>query len=302
MSPQPDKLMNIPIKTLKSGFSLPTYGLGAWQMGGRAEPDYSNDKNEIAAIRAALDRGVTHIDTAESYGAGHSEELVGRAIKGYARSKLFIATKVSAWNQTYDGLLRSFKASLERLDIDYVDLYLLHRYPESGIPIADTMRAMDDLVDQGLVKNIGVCNLSVNRFIEAQKHTQNKLVCNQLEYSLQFREAEQRGIIEYCQQNDVMVVAWGPLHKGALENIGILHEIAQKYGKTPYQVAINWLITQPNVVTIPKTSHIEHLDENLGALGWELSAKDAERLTREFPNQQIRSHRVPLDYTADVAP
>lgn len=271
-------------------------------MGGRFEADHSNDEVDIAAIKSAIDHGITHIDTAESYGAGHSEELVGQAIKGYDRSQLLITTKVSANNQSYDGVLKAAEASLKRLGTDYVDLYLLHRFPESGIDINDTMRAMNRLVDEGLVKHIGVCNMTSNRFESAQNASQNQLVCNQLEYSLQFREAEQLGVIEYSQQHDVLVTAWGPLHKGAIDQGGILQELADKYGKTPYQIALNWLLTQPNVITIPKTSSVEHLEENLGALGWELSAEDMARLTKGFPDQQQHSARVPLDYAADVAP
>lgn len=270
-------------------------------MGGGMSPDTSNDEREVLAISAALDRGVYHIDTAEMYGNGHSEELVGQAIKGRSREKLIIATKVMGHNQSYDDLLRSFEASCNRLGVDYVDLYMLHHYPSPGIPIQDTMRAMDYLVTQGVVKNIGVCNLSVNRFKEAQKYSNNKIVCNQLEYSLQYREAEVRGIIEYSQENDIMVVAWGPLQAGTLAEGGLLLDIAKKYGKTPYQVAINWLISQENVVTIPKTSSFEHLDENLGALGWELSNDDVALLTSQFPGQMTVSDRVPLDYDADVA-
>jgi len=294
--------MNIPVKTLKSGFSLPVYGLGTWEMGGRWEADVSNDEAEIAAIKAAIDHGVTHLDTAESYGAGHAEELIAEAIKGYDRSKLFIASKVSAQNQRYDDLLRACEASLKRLGTDYLDMYMPHRFPEPGIDIKDTMRALDRLMDEGMIRNIGFCNLTVNRLQAAQACTNHQIVCNQLEYSLQFREAEAKGVVEYCQQNDVMVVAWGPLHKGAMEQAGILEEMAEKYGKTPYQIAINWLISQPNVVTIPKTTQAAHLEENLGALGWNLSAEDTDRLTREFPNQQTISQRVSLDYAADVQP
>ena len=294
--------MKIPAKTLESEFSLPVYGLGTWQMGGGFERDDSNDQAEISAIKAALDHGITHIDTAESYGAGHSEELVGQAIKEYDRSKLIIATKVSSLHQTYDGLLRAFEESLIRLDTDYIDLYLLHRYPEVGIDIADTMRAMDKLVQQGMIKNIGVCNMTVNRLQETQKHTKNKIVYNQLHYSLECREPAGRGIIKFCQENDVLISAWGPLSKGGLESVTILQEIARKYGKTPYQVALNWLIAQPNVITIPKTTHVEHLEENLGALGWSLSDEDMEKLTNGFPYQLQVSDRVPLDYEADIAP
>jgi diketogulonate reductase-like aldo/keto reductase len=294
--------MNILVKTLKSGFSLPVYGLGTWQIGGRMEPDHSNDEAEIAAIKAAIDHGVTHIDTAELYGGGHSEELIGEAIKGYGRSDLIIATKVSAWNQSYKKLLGSFEASIKRLDTSYVDLYLLHRYPETGIPIKETMEAMDRLVDEGVVKNIGVCNMTINRLQEAQKHTKNKIVYNQLHYSLECREAVKYKVIKYCQDNDILISAWGPLSKGTLANAPILVEVAKKYNKTPYQVALNWLVSQPNVVTIPKTTHIEHLEENLGALDWNLLPEDLDRLTKEFPNQQKVSDRVPLDYPGDIIP
>ncbi len=292
--------MNIPTKTLKSGFSLPIYGLGTWQMGGRSEPDYTNDDREIAAIKAAIDQGITHLDTAELYGAGHAEELIAQAIKGRNRTDLIIASKVLAgMGGGYDGVLQACEASLTRLSTNYIDLYMLHRFP--GANIADIMRALDRLVAEGTVKNIGVCNMTVNRFEAVQKLTSNKIVCNQLHYSLQCREAEVRGIVQYCQQNDILLSAWGPLQKGSLEEAPILREMAQKYRKTPYQIALNWLIGQQNVVTIPKTSHIEHLQENLGALGWELAPEDSKRLTEDFPNQQQASDRVPLDYEAEVA-
>jgi diketogulonate reductase-like aldo/keto reductase len=292
--------MNIPTKQLKNGFELPVYGLGIWQMGGRWESDNSNDEQEVAAIRAAIDAGITHIDTAESYGDGHAEELLAQAIQGYDRSKLFIATKVSKHNQGYDGVHRSFAASLKRLGTDYVDLYMLHRYPEPGISLEDTMRAMDELVEQGLVKNIGVCNMTPAMFDEAQKYSKNKLVCNQVHYNVQYREIEDKNILEYCQKNDVMLVAWRPVQKGALPDTPLLKDLARKYSKTPTQIAINWLISQDNVVTISKTSDPEHLKENLGALGWTLDPQDIELIRTDFPDQQLLSDAVPLTYDTDL--
>lgn len=294
--------MDIPLKQLSNGFSLPVYGLGTWQMGGRWEADASQDDKEIRAIQYAIEQGITHLDTAESYGDGHSEELIATATKGYDRSKLFITSKVSGDHQGYDDLLRSCEASLRRLQTDHLDMYLLHRFPDVGTDVRDTMRALDRLVEEGVVKHIGVCNMSVNRFAEAQKHTANKLVCNQLHYSLDCREIVDKRVLQYCQENDVLVTAWGPLSKGILAKAEILHEMAETYGKTPYQVALNWLLVQPNVITIPKTSLPAHLDENLGALGWELAAEDWQRLSAGFPGQISVSNRVPLDYDADVAP
>lgn len=293
--------MHIPTKKLKSGFELPIYGLGLWQMGGTLEADTTNDQADIQAIRAALDAGITHIDAAESYGNGHAEELLKQALVGYDRSKLIIATKVSAGNQTYDGVHNAFNASLERMGLDYVDLYLLHRFPEPGINIADTMRAMDELVEQGLVKNIGVCNMTPHRFNEAQKLTKNKLVCNQVHYNVQFREAVHKGVIQHAQENDVLLVAWRPLQKGILPETPLMQELAAKYGKTPAQVAINWLVSQQNVVTISKTSGEAHLHENLGALDWQMQSEDIERIRTEFPDQKFVSDAVPLDYAADIS-
>lgn len=272
-------------------------------MGGRTEPDTSDDQKYIDAIKSAIDHGIIHIDTAEIYGGGHTEELVAQAIKDYDRSKLFITTKLKgSTTGGYEAVIAACKASLERLQTDYIDLYLLHSYPSPGEPVVDIMRAIDDLLEQGLIKNIGVCNLTINRFETLQRMTKNKLVCNQVEYNLVAREAQQRGIVEYCQQNDVFLVSWGPLHKGILDKTDMLEDLAKKYQKTPYQVAINWVISQPNVITIPKTTTAEHLEENLGALGWELDAKDMQMLIDDYPNQEEVSSRVPLSYEADVAP
>jgi diketogulonate reductase-like aldo/keto reductase len=286
--------MDIPIKTLKDGFSLPVYGLGTWEMGGRTSPDYTDDESNIAAIKAALDRGITHIDTAEMYGSGHAEELIGEAIKGRDRSKLVIASKVSrGMSGGHDGVLQSAEASLKRLGTGYIDLYMLHFYPVSQLE--EIMKAMNELVEQGLVKHIGVCNMTVERFDEVQSLTQNKLVCNQVHYSVQMREPEVRGLMQHAVDKDHFITAWGPLEKGLLEQGGMLRELAKKYGKTPYQVALNWVIAQSNTITIPKTSSLGHLDENLGALGWELEPEDIDMLSKNFPNQQSVSHRVTLD-------
>ena len=292
--------MKIQTKKLANGFEIPVYGFGLWGVGGKREPDYSRDKEEIMVLKQAIDAGVTHFDTAESYAQGHSEELLGRAIDGYDRSKLFIATKVSGEHQAYKSLKTSFYASLKRLNTAYVDLYMLHSYPKTGIPIAETMRALDELVDEGVVKYIGVSNLSVNRFKEAQKYTKNKIVVNQLHYNVQMREIEQRELLEYCQKNDVMLVAWRPLQKNDIPTSAIIESMAKKYNKTQTQIIINWLISQDHVVTIAKTSSVKHLEENMGAIGWQMEVEDIEKIRSDFPRQETISDTYPLDYPADV--
>lgn len=288
--------MKIPTKKLSSGFEMPVFGLGTWQMGGREikNPD-NDDRKDIAAIQEAIRFNVTHIDTAEEYAHGYAETLIGRAIKGLDRSKLFLVSKVSPQHLRYNDVLLSCNASLKRLRTGYFDLYLIHS-PSLEVPIEETLKAMDKLVEEGLVKNIGVSNFKTARFREAQKHTRNKLVVNQVYYTLVIRQPEKEGLLRYCQNNDLLLEAYRPVEKGALlaQPIPILERIAKKYDKTPAQIAINWLISQKNVITLSKTSTIEHLKENLGAVGWEMESEDIEDLRKNFPNQQEKSDRLPL--------
>lgn len=288
--------MKISSKKLKNGFEMPVFGLGTWQMGGRETYNPQNDdKRDIAAIQEAINLGVTHIDTAESYASGYAEILVGKAIDGYDRSKLFIVSKVQQDHLGYDDVFKSCEASLKRLKTDYLNLYLIH-FPSLTIPIDETMRAMDKLVESGLVKNIGVSNFKTSRLMDAQKHTANKLVVNQVYYNLVTREPEKEGLLEYCQENDVLLEAYRPLEKSALlaTPIPILEKLSKKYDKTPAQVAINWLISQKNVISISKASTIKHLKENLGAVDWEMESEDVESLRIHFPNQQEKSEALPL--------
>lgn len=275
---------------------MPVYGLGTWLMGGQNERNpKNNDSADIAAIQAALKLGVTHIDTAENYANGYTEALVGQAIKKYNRRSLFLTTKVRATHMAYEDTLHAAKESLLRLGTDYLDLYLLHRY-YPDIPLSETLGALDELVKQGLVRNIGVCNFPAEKLKEAQILTRNKIVCNQVHFNLKFREAEQEGVLKYCRDHDIMLVAWRPIQMGMIldRNIPIIKEMMDKYQKTPAQIALNWLISQPNVAVIAKTSNTAHLQENLGAMGWSMKADDIEKLRKEYPNQVAVSDAVPL--------
>lgn len=288
--------MTIPTKKSKSGFEIPVYGLGTWQMGGRDVRDLNNnDEADILAIRTAIDLGVSHIDTAEAYANGYTETLIGKAIDGIDRSKLFLASKVHSEHLSFDDVVRAAHQSLERLGVDYLDLYIPHSY-NSKTPIKETINALDSLKNEGLIKNIGVSNFNVKEIEEAQSYSQNKIVSNQVHYNLIYREADRKGVLAYCQENDIILTAWRPLQKGILSenNNDILNELAKKYDKTSSQIAINWLISQKNVVTIAKTTSAVHLQENLGALNWEMSKEDIERLTDEYPGQKDISDAVPL--------
>lgn len=277
-------------KELINGVKISVLGIGTWKMGGGLTVDTAHDKECILAIKTAVRLEMTHIDTAELYGNGHAEELVGEAIQEFEREELFIATKVKQENLRYDDLISAAKRSLKRLRTSYIDLYLIHG-PNPYIPIEETMKAMDYLVENKLTRFIGVSNFSVEQIEEAQKHAKNKIVANQIEYNLltrnqgQFTNSMESKIIPYCQKNDVMIIAYRPIAKGELAKPGIklLDELAEKYGKTQAQIAINWLSSKPNIVTIPKAVKVEHIKENLGAIGWRLSEEDMRRLDYDFP-------------------
>jgi diketogulonate reductase-like aldo/keto reductase len=215
------------------------------------------------------------IDTAESYGSGFSEKVVGEAIKG-RREEVIIASKVSSSHLAYEDVLCSAEKSLRRLSTGFIDLYQVHS-PSSSIPVGETMKAMEHLIDEGKIGSIGVSNFSVEQTKEAQEALSKcELVSNQVEYSLLKREIE-LDILPYCQHEKITVIAYTPIAKGEVLTrriSGRLREIGDKYGKTPIQVALNWLLTKDEVIAIPKALKIEHLEENAGAAGWVLSNED----------------------------
>ncbi|RLG02739.1 MAG: aldo/keto reductase [Thaumarchaeota archaeon] len=270
----------------RTGEKLAAIGLGTWRIGGGMTPDYSMDKEAVEAIRYAVELGMTHIDTAEIYGGGHAEELVGEAIKAFPREDVFITSKVWHTNLRYDDVLKACERSLKRLQTSYIDLYLIH-WPNPSIPLSETMKALERLYKDGKIRYIGVSNFSVSQVEEARSHlSQTDIVANQVEYSLYERSIE-KDLIPYCLETGVTVVAYSPLGRGRLirelsigrsRRIRVLREVAETYSKTPIQVALNWVIWKENVVTIPKSIRKEHLEENVGAAGWRLSERDYKRL------------------------
>lgn len=284
---------DIPRKSLKNGFTIPVLGQGTWRLGGVDTPDSANDHADIAAIRRGIAAGLRHIDTAEMYAGGHAEELVAVAMKGEGgrRADYFLTDKVWKTHLRYDDVLRAAEASLKRLETDYIDLYLIHQVnPE--IPEAETIRAMNRLKREGVIRHIGVSNFSKERLKRAQAASDAPIVANQLHYNLRIREIEQCGLLDYCRSQDIMVIAWRPL-RGLDLALPLIVTLAEKYGKTPSQIALNWLLCQENVVTITKAANPLHLAENMGALGWVLEKEDAERLRREYPAEAV-SDAFPL--------
>jgi len=287
--------MSIGEKKLKCGFKMPLFGLGTWLMGGDFKRDPDNDgQADIASLICGMEHGFTHIDTAAMYAEGFAEEISGQAIKGHIRDNLFITSKVWSDDLSYDGVLRAAENSLKRLGISYLDLYLIHK-PNDQFPMSETMKALDRLANEGIIKNIGVSNFSLERFKRAQQICEHKIVANQVHYNLANREPEKE-LLGFCQQNDVMLIAWRPLQKGTIINVEypFLDKLCDKYHKTRAQIALNWLLSQDNVTTISTMRSTCHIEENLAALNWKMSDEDIEILRCKFPGQEQVSATVPL--------
>jgi len=279
----------IPIKAAGQ-FWMPAYGLGTWGMGGTFTSSCTDDAKCIQAIRRAVDAGITHIDTAEMYGAGHAEELVGQAIRGYPRKDLFIASKALAHHLAYDDLIAAAERSISRMACEYLDLYMVH-HPSDDIPIADTMRGMSELVRRGFIRNVGVCNFSRERLHHARSVSPVEIVCNQVHYSLEVREPESSGLLTYCQENNVMLVAWQPIDRGAYSHhpSALLRDLCDKYQCTPVQLALSWVIAQPNVAAISRTLSPEHLAENIASTRIMLDRADVEMLRSAYDSKRTNS-------------
>ncbi len=262
-------------REIAKGVSVPILGLGTWGMGGRETPDKRRDEETVTAIRMGVELGLTHLDTAEYYGAGHAEELVGEAIDGIDRKELFITSKVWHNHLHREDLLRSMKSSLKRLGVDQVDLYLVH-WPNPDVPLKETMAAMEECVREGYTRLIGVSNFSAQLMGEAQGCLRdNRLAVNQVQYSL-LDQKPRMELLPACRKTGVSLVAYRPLERGAILQTPnpVMDEIAETHGKTRVQVALNWLISQEGVFTIPKSTNPVHLMEFLGALGWRLSSDE----------------------------
>ena len=239
----------------------------------------------MEALRAGIDLGLTHIDTAEMYGDGRAEELVGQAIAG-RRDDIFLVSKVLPSHASYEGTLRACEQSLARLGTDHLDLYLLHW--ESRYPIGETMRAMERLIEQKQIRFAGVSNFDVAQVEAAQAAMRHhRLTANQVLYHMRERGIE-RKLSPYCHQHGIAVVGYTPFGRAAFPSAKsdggkVLDAVARRNGRTVRQVILNFLTRLPNTFTIPKASSVEHTKENAGGAGWTLPAEDVRAIDRAFP-------------------
>jgi diketogulonate reductase-like aldo/keto reductase len=265
-----------------AGVAVPVIGQGTWDI-----PESGSRRAEaIRALRRGIELGMTHIDTAEMYGAGAAEEIVGEAVARVPRESLFITSKVLPENASYKGTIAACERTLKRLRMEYVDLYLLH-WPGSQ-PIGETMRGLEELAVQGKTRYIGVSNFDVDELREAQAQLRSeKIAADEIYYSPAERGPEAR-LIPYSREQRIAVIGYTPFGRGRVLRKGsrgetVLRNIAEKHGKTPRQVVLNFLTRDPDLFAIPKASSVAHVEENAGAAGWTMDEEDLVQIDGVFP-------------------
>lgn len=259
---------------------IPKVGFGTWTIGGESNPDSARDEKSLMALRSALEIGYTHFDTAEGYAAGHAEELLGKAVResGNPRESLFITTKVSPDHLAFEDVLRCCENSLRRLKMDYLDLYLIH-WPRVGMKLEETFRALNQLVNDGKIHHLGVSNFNLQLLKQAVLLSETPLLTNQVSYCIPDRTSVTNGVLNYCQQNDILLTAYSPVKHRYVKSNRDLQAIAQSRGATPYQIALAWLTTQPRVITIPMSFDAQHQAENFAAADIVLSDSEMAQLS-----------------------
>jgi diketogulonate reductase-like aldo/keto reductase len=272
----------LPRVTLPDGESVPAFGIGTWHMG----EDRRRAADETAAVKLGIELGMELIDTAEMYGNGGAEEVVAAATAG-ARDRLFIVSKVLPYNASRKGTIEACERSLKRLKTDRIDLYLLHW--RGSVPLAETLEAFLTLRRDGKIRHHGVSNFSTEDMKEWVALAGGETVAsNQILYNLSRRGPEWE-LIPWCRERRISVMAYSPLEQGRMLGNRGLQQVAERYGATPAQVALAWLLRQDGMIVIPKATRLEHVRENRGALDLELTDADLTALDRALPPPKGRT-------------
>ena len=252
--------MTVPTHTLPSGDELPALGLGTYDL---------DDEQTAESVRAALDAGYAHVDTAEGY---RNETVIGEVLAEHGRDDVFLTSKVLAKHLDYESVIESCEASLDRLGTDYLDLYLIH-WPNPAISLRETLHAMERLVDRGLVRNVGVSNFSAYQLSCAHHVADVPIAVNQIEFHPWFQRPD---LVDYCRESDTVIEAAAPLARTDVFDDDVVRELAETYDRSPAQVILRWALDR-DVVALPRSSSPEHVRAN-AALDFSITEADRRRL------------------------
>ncbi|MBS9478298.1 aldo/keto reductase [Ancylobacter sp. VKM B-3255] len=262
--------------TLPGGEKVPALGIGTWMMGERA----SARKEEAESVRLGIELGLTLVDTAEMYGEGACESFLGEALAGL-RDKVFLVSKVYPHNASRTGVIAACERSLRRLKTDRLDLYLLHW--RGSVPLEETIAAFEHLKSQGKIRHWGVSNFDTDDMEELQETPGGEgCAVNQVLYNLT-RRGPEWDLLPWLEKHDVPLMAYSPIEQGRIKTAGVLAELAAKHNARPFQIALAWVLRNPNNIVIPKASRPEHMRENAGARDIALDGDDLAALDKAFP-------------------
>ncbi|WP_135305367.1 aldo/keto reductase [Haloarcula amylovorans] len=274
--------MTIPTTTLPSGDELPMVGVGTWQL----DDDIVGD-----SVQAGLDAGYGHVDTAEGY---HNEAAIGDALTDYEREDFFLTSKVLPKHLDYESVIASCEASLDRLDTEYLDLYLVH-WPNPAISIRETMNAMAHLKAEGKVRNVGVSNFSAYQLSAAQHVSDVPIAVNQIEYH---PWNTQDDVVKHCRETDTVVEAAAPLGRTEVFEDETIQAVAEEYDRSVPQVILKWAV-ENDVVPLPKSTSPDHVRANLELFDWDLAEEDRQRIDDIDHHQPVYDHPA-RDWTSDT--
>ncbi|ACV11041.1 aldo/keto reductase [Halorhabdus utahensis DSM 12940] len=253
--------MPVPTTTLPSGDELPVVGKGTYELEGETVQE---------PVEIALESGYTHVDTAEGY---MNEAALGEVLAEHDREDLLLTSKVLPKHLNYESVIETAKQTLADLGTDYLDLYLIH-WPNPAISVRETMDAMATLKAEGLVRNVGVSNFSRYQLSAAQHVADVPIAVNQIEFNPYFQRTE---LVEYCQDNDIVVEAAAPIARGEVLSDPTLQELGEKYDKTPVQVALRWAV-EKDIVVLPRSTSRSHIEENVDLFDFELDDDEHARI------------------------
>ncbi len=261
--------------TLPGGETVPALGQGTWYMGEEA----GERAAEVAALRTGLDLGLTLIDTAEMYGEGGAELVVGEAMAG-RRDEIFLVSKVYPHNASRKGVVAACERSLKRLGTDRIDLYLLHW--RGSHPFSETIAGFEALQKAGKIRHWGVSNLDADDMVELREAGGGSCAANQILYNPS-RRGPEFDLFPLLERTGIPIMAYSPIEQGRLPRNGALGIVARKYGVDPFQVALAWVMRRPDVIAIPKASSIVHVKANAAARDIVLDAEDLAAIDLDFP-------------------
>lgn len=256
----------------KSGVPVNPVGLGTWGIGGTWEPEYGKEDIGIFAIRHAISRGVNHIDTAEVYGGGYTDSILGKALAGSNREDLYIADKLWETSLAKGKVEKAITEMLNKLKTDYIDMLYIHK-PWVDFPWREAIPQICHEIDTGRVRHFGVSNFKLSDLKDARNLSKHPVSAIQIHYNYSYRKELSRSMYAYCAANNIDVVACKPLEKAALLKNKVLSEVAIRHAKSPAQIALAWLIHQ-DIYVIPGATSLGHIDQNVEADQIILGAED----------------------------